>query len=417
MVSPDDVSAASNPPADPAPPFARDRLARGWLGVRALSDAGDSIWTIALAWTAVQIGSPAAAGAVVAAGTIPRAAVLLVGGVVADRYDARRVMIVANLVRIAVLVAVTVRVALGGPSLPVLVAAAVAFGLSDAVYEPSASTIGRQLVRTNDLASYTGLSQTLSRVGTMSGSAAGGFVVAAWGLDGSAGLDAVTFVGVVVFLLVRLRPRYPMPRAEVEPVLRSIGRGFAHLRVAPLTRTLVVALSGLNLFVGPAFGIGLAIAAKQEGWGATSVGIFVALDAGGAALGSLTMMRWRPRQEATAAFGWLVIQGVAIVALGLGSPVVTGIASALVGVTAGAASTLLSAVFVATVDGAFLGRMAALQRLGDDVFMPAAMAGFGALTSATSVTTAFASYGGAMALLMLWPLSNRALRAVTLRCD
>jgi MFS family permease len=400
--------------ADPAPPFRRDRLSRAWLGVKALSDAGDSVWTIALAWTAVHVASPAAAGAVVAAGTVPRALVLLVGGVVADRFDPRRVMVLSNLVRIAVLLAVVVRVAVGPPSLVVLLAAAVAFGLADAVYEPSASTIGRQLVRTADLPAFSGLGQTLSRIGTMSGAAVGGFLVAAWGLGGSAAVDAVTFVAVVGFLVLRLRARYPLPRAECEPVLRSIGRGFGHLRSAPLTRTLVVALSGLNLFVGPAFGIGLAIRAHQEGWGARSVGIFVALSAGGAALGSLSMIRWRPRHEATGAFGWLVLQGLAIVVLGLGSPVLTGAAAAVVGVTAGAASVLLGAVFAATVDGAYLGRMSALQRLGDDVFMPAAMAGFGALTSVTSVVTAFAAYGGAMALLMLWPLSNRALREVTL---
>jgi MFS family permease len=400
---------------DGAPPFARDRLARSWLGVDAVSDVGDSIWTIALAWTAVHIASPAAAGAVVAAGTIPRALVLLVGGVVADRYDARRVMVAANLGRVVVLAAVAARVALAGPSLTVLLAAAVAFGLADAVYEPSALTIGRQLVRPADLPAYSGLGQTLSRVGTMSGAAVGGFVVAAWGLGGSAALDAVTFVGVVVFLHVWLRPRYPMPRAEPEPVLRSIGRGFGHLRDVPLTRTLVVALSGLNLFVGPALGIGIAIRAHDEAWGARSVGILVGLVGLGAAAGALAMLRWRPRHEATAGFVWLLVQGLAIMALGAGPPVLAGLACLVIGVTAGVASTLLSAVFAATVDGAYLGRMSALQRLGDDVLMPVAMVGFGALTSVTSVVTAFAAYGGAMALLMLWPLSNRALRKISLR--
>ncbi len=120
--------------APEAPPLRRDTVARGWLALRALSDAGDQIWTIALAWTAVHVATPAAAGLVVAAGTVPRALVLLLGGVVADRYDARRVMLLANGARIAVLVAVVARVALGPPSLPVLLVAAVAFGLADAVY-------------------------------------------------------------------------------------------------------------------------------------------------------------------------------------------------------------------------------------------------------------------------------------------
>ena len=89
--------------APEAPPLRHDTIARGWLALRALSDAGDQVWTIALAWTAVHVATPAAAGLVVAAGTVPRALVLLLGGVVADRYDARRVMVLANGARIAVL--------------------------------------------------------------------------------------------------------------------------------------------------------------------------------------------------------------------------------------------------------------------------------------------------------------------------
>ncbi len=401
--------------APEAPELSHDTVARGWLVLRALSDAGDQIWTIALAWTAVHVASPAAAGLVVAAGTVPRALVLLLGGVVADRYDARRVMVIANGARIAVLLAVLVRVALGPPSLRVLLVAAVAFGLADAVYEPSASTISRQLVRPADLPSYAGLGQTLSRLGSMAGAGAGGFVVARWGLGGSAALDAVTFVGVVAFLVVWLRPRYPLPRAAAEPALLSIRRGFGHLRDEPLTRTLVVALSGLNLFVGPAEGIGLALRARHEGWGAGSVGVFLALLGAGAALGSMAMVRRAPRREARSAFVWLAVQGVAIVLLGVGPRWLTGAAAFAIGVTAGIASVLLSAVFQATVDGAYLGRMSALQRLGDDVLMPGAMAGFGALATVASIPAAFAVYGGAMALLMAWPLSNPALRAVQLR--
>ena len=98
------------------PAFRHDRLARAWLGLKAVSDAGDALWTIALAWTAVQIASPAAAGAVVAAGAIPRAVTLLLGGAMADRYDAVRVMTIANLARIGVLVGVVVWVAVASPT-------------------------------------------------------------------------------------------------------------------------------------------------------------------------------------------------------------------------------------------------------------------------------------------------------------
>ncbi len=35
------------------PRFSRDLTVHAWIAVKALSDAGDAIWTIALAWTAL----------------------------------------------------------------------------------------------------------------------------------------------------------------------------------------------------------------------------------------------------------------------------------------------------------------------------------------------------------------------------
>jgi len=396
------------------PTFSRDRAVHAWIGVKALSDAGDAIWSIALAWTAVQVATPAVAGLVVAAGTVPRAVVLLFGGFLADRADARRVMIVCNLLRVAVLVGAALWVLATPPTVLLLTLAAVAFGVCDAFYEPSASTIARQLVRAEDLPSYSAVAQTASRLATMAGSAVGGFLVARSGLLGSASANAVTFALVVAFVAVWLRPRFALPRAEQETVLRGIRRGFGHLREVPTTRTLVIALSGLNLAVGPAVGIGIALRAHDAGWGARAVGILEACIGLGAALGALSVARWRPRHEARAGFAALAVQGVAIVVLGAGSAVLTGVACLVVGLTAGYASALLSATFSGSVDPAYLGRMASITRLGDDVLMPLAMAAFGALASVTALWVPFAVFGGGMALLMTVPLRNPLFRELSL---
>lgn len=397
------------------PRFSRDRAVHAWIGIKALSDAGDAIWTIALAWTAVQITSPAIAGLIVAAGTLPRALILLFGGILADRANARHVMMLFNAIRVVVLVTVAIWVLASPPSVLMLLLAAIAFGACDAFYEPSAGTIARQLVHTSDLPSYTAVMQTASRLGTMGGAATGGFLVASTGLFGSASINALTFTVVVAFIAIWLRPRFTLPRAEKESTFRGIRKGFAHLRAAPTTRTLVIALSGLNLAVGPAVGIGLALRAHDQGWGAAAVGIFEGLLGLGAALGAVSVAKWRPRHEARAGFWALVVQGAGIVALGIGPAWSVGAASFAIGATAGYASVLLGSTFAATVDPSYLGRMGSITRLGDDVFMPLAMAAFGALASATALWVPFALYGGAMAALMILPLRNPAFRKLSLR--
>ncbi|PFG31100.1 MFS transporter [Paramicrobacterium agarici] len=396
------------------PAFRRDVAVHAWIGVKALSDAGDALWTIALAWTAVQITTPAVAGVVVAAGTVPRAVILLFGGAVADRANPRHVMLVFNVIRIAVLVGVALWVLATPPTVTVLLAAAVAFGICDAFYEPSAGTIARQLVRVNDLPSYSAVMQTATRLGTMGGAAIGGFLVAQAGMLGSASANAVTFAFVVAFIALWLRPRFVLPRAHKESPIRQIARGFAHLKDAATTRTLVIALSGLNLAVGPAMAIGIALRAAEQGWGAGAVGIFEALVGAGAAIGAASVAKWRPRREAHAGFWALVVQGIAIICLGVGPAWLVAAGTFTIGLSAGYASVLLSATFAATVDTLFLGRMSALTRLGDDCLMPLAMAGFGALASVTALWVPFALYGAGLVVLMIFPLHNTVLRTLTL---
>jgi hypothetical protein len=166
--------------------------------------------------------------------------------------------------------------------------------------------------------------------------------------------------------------------------------------------------------VSPALALGIALRAHDAGWGAGTLGALQALVGLGAAAGALTLLRWRPAREAVAGFWLLVLQGLAIVGIGVGPMAATAVACAVIGVTAGAASSLLGAVFVATVDGGYLGRMAALTRLGDDVLMPAAMVAFGALAGAAGVGAACAVFGLAMAGLMVVPLSRPAVRRISL---
>lgn len=391
------------------PSFSQDRRVHTWLAVKGVSDAGDAAWTIALAWTAVHLASPAVAGIVVAAGTVPRALVLLVGGVVADRFETLSIVRLVTMVRIAVLAMTVVVTVLSAASVPLLFVVAIAFGACDAVFEPSVTTLGRQLVRESDLGAYAGAGQTASRLGTMSGAAAGGALVAFGGLTASAIANLATYVVVLIFVTAVLAVRFPLPRAKAQPMLRNITEGFVHLRDEPRARTLVLTLSGLNLAVGPALGLGLALRVQQEDWGANALGLLQGLVGLGAVCGAIVLVRWRPRHDAYVGFALLLAQGLAIGALATPGKVATGTFCLVIGVTAGAASALLSAVFVRTVAPEFLGRLASMQRLGDDVLMPAAMVLFGALAGGASLQTAFLLFGTSMALLMIVTLTRTSI--------
>ena len=56
-----------------------------WVFAATISRGGDVAWYIGLAWTAAHVAGPAGAGLVLGIGTVPRAALSLVGGAYADR--------------------------------------------------------------------------------------------------------------------------------------------------------------------------------------------------------------------------------------------------------------------------------------------------------------------------------------------
>ncbi len=73
----------------------------------------------------------------------PAALTALYGGALADRYDARRVVVLANAGRIALLVVGTALATANGVTVPLLLAVAIVFGVLDAIHNPAAMTLPR----------------------------------------------------------------------------------------------------------------------------------------------------------------------------------------------------------------------------------------------------------------------------------
>ncbi|WP_051246716.1 MFS transporter [Nocardioides halotolerans] len=398
------MSASTPTAAAEAPPFGRDRLFQAWAVVSGLSLAGDSAWFVAFAWTAATVADPATAGLVLGAGTIPRALTSLYGGTLADRHDARRVVMLANAGRIVVLSLGAVLATTLGISVGLLLGIAILFGVLDALHNPAASTLPRVLLRSDDLPNGAGLMQVAGRLARFGGAPLGGVLVAVGGLELVMAVDAVTFCVVAVFVGRWLRPRYPRELSSTGSFRRDLAAVATYLREAPPVRAFVVSLSGLNLFVSPALAVGVTIHVHRSGWGSATVGVADALVGVGAAVGALFAIRFRSTQPARTGLVMLLGQALAIGVIGVaGRPVLLG-ACAVIGITAGLASTQLSGAFQQLVDPAYLGRLGAVMSLGDDVLMPVALVGFGALVAGAGLALACLAACVGFIVMVSWAL-------------
>jgi hypothetical protein len=148
--------------------------------------------------------------------------------------------------------------------------------------------------------------------------------------------------------------------------------------------------------------VGVVLRVHDEGWSSTSLGLIEATVAISAAAASAGAVPWRPARPARVGLLMLVVQSLAMVVLGWAPLVGMFVGAAMVGVTAGLASALLSGAFLRTVAEDYLGRTGSIQALGDDAVMPLAMVGFGALAASTSIGLACTLMAIAFGTLVTW---------------
>ncbi|MEU9706365.1 MFS transporter [Streptomyces sp. NPDC047981] len=403
--------------AAPARPAHRDPNVLRWLGGYSASAFGDSVYYLALSWTAVRSGTPAEAGLVMAVSAVPRALLMLGGGVIADRFGPRRVVIASDTVRCLVVLGVAGLLLVSSPTLWALAAVALVFGAVDALFMPAVGALPPRIAARDQLARVQGMRGLAQRAALVLGAPLGGLAVALGGPAAAFGVAGLLFAASLPLLLaLRLAPLPGGEPARDRTALRDLADGFRYLRghrvLGPLV--LVVALSDLG-FVGP-LNVGLALLADERGWGASGIGwVLAGFGAGAGAASLLLTVRGRiPRagavMGATIALGSLSLGALAFVP---GLPAAVALALT-VGLLAGLSGALCSALLQTECDPAYLGRVTAVTSFVSLGLAPlsypltGAAVGLWGLGPVFVVSAALCTLGGAYAL------SVRALRRAEL---
>ncbi|MFG2608197.1 MFS transporter [Streptomyces sp. NPDC048514] len=389
----------------------RDPNVLRWLTAYTSSMLGDGVYYIALSWAAVQAGSPAQAGVVMSVSALPRAVLMLGGGVLADRLGPRRVVIGSDAVRCAAVLAVAALLFLAGPGLWPLTLLALVFGTVDAVFMPAVGALPARLTAKDQLARVQGMRGLAIRFSTVIGAPLGGIGVAVGGASGAfllAGLLIAVSVPLLICVRVRELPQDDLPGPGRTTALSDLAAGLRYIRghrvLAPLM--LAIALGDLG-FVGP-LNVGLTLLAEQRGWGASGMGwVLAGFGAGAGAASLLLTVRGRvPR--AGLVIGCACVTGaVAIGALAFvpALAAVVGVALA-VGLLAGLSGALCGALLQTGADPAYLGRVTAVSGLVSlglaPLSMPFAAAAIGAwgLGPVFVVSAAVCGLGGVVALVV-----------------
>ncbi|MGW5865399.1 MFS transporter [Streptomyces sp. NPDC055239] len=408
---------ASEEPASEKPAH-RDGNVLRWLGAYSASAVGDNVFYLALSWAAIRSGSPAQAGVIMAVSAVPRALLMLGGGVVADRFGPRRVVIGSDAVRCVAVFAVAGLLIGTGPALWLLAALGFVFGMVDALFMPAVGALPARITGRHQLARVQGMRGLVIRLANVVGAPLGGLGVALGGSAAAFGIAGLLFAASLPLLMSLRVGKLPADEEAQggRTAWRELGDGIRYIRrhriLAPLM--VVVALGDLG-FVGP-LNIGLTLLADERGWGASGVGLVLAgfgAGAGGSAL-LLTVRGRLPRAG-------LVLSGTcAVGAVGIGAvayvpslPVAAGVAL-LVGLLIGLTGALAAALMQTEADPAYIGRVTAVGGLVSLGVAPLTYPLTGWAVGIWGTAPVFTASAAACALAGLCGLCSRALRAAEL---
>jgi MFS family permease len=361
-----------------------------WAGM-SISLIGDGVYFVALAWQVYDLsGSPTALSVVGVAWTLPLALFVLLGGVVTDRVERRRVMIAADLVR-ALAVAVIGILSLSGTiELWHIVVMAAVFGTGDAFFGPAFTSIVPQIVPRELLLQANALDQFVRPLGFMLlGPALGGWIVATFGPGEAFVFDAGTFL-VYALALAFLSPRPLAVREEATSMLRDVREGLAFVRARPwLWATLLAAAIFLLAYWGPIDVLVPYRVRNELGGDAGDYGLILACGGlGSLAAAAFVGRRGLPRRHITVMYFAWALGALTLAGLGLGTAVWQLMGFMFLESALFTAGIVIWGTLVQTrVPGALLGRVTSLDWFVSTSLVPISFALTGPVSGAIGVQT------------------------------
>jgi MFS family permease len=198
---------------------------------QAVSLVGDAAFLTALGWRTFTLAGSSKLGVVLLCQSTALLATLLVGGVLADRFSRRRMMIASDAVRLVVVAALAAVDASGGLTFPLLAAFAAVVGLGDGLFYPAFGGMVPLLVEPRSIPSANALIGVARWGSLLLGPIFAGFLYAPAGSASVFAADAASFL-LSAALVAATQPRV-VERGVPESTLRGIATGARYVAGVP----------------------------------------------------------------------------------------------------------------------------------------------------------------------------------------
>ncbi|WP_030711619.1 MFS transporter [Streptomyces sp. NRRL F-2580] len=284
-----------------------------------VSGLGNWIYRLALPLMVFELtGSALNTAVVYALEYAPLLLLSLPGGVIADRFERRRILVVGDLAATVLAGILALIVTSGSSSVLLVYLAAFLLACVEPLYYPAFQGMVPDLVRDKDLERANAWMQMGDNVMSLAGPAVAGVLIAAVGYEGAIWADAGTFA-VSALAMVAIRARSKPPAAQgAQPVRRDL-RAEVKDSLVHIVRDNRPLLSGAVLFALANLGTWLVQAnlvyylSDYQAMSPSLIGVVFAAQGAGAVLGA-AVCPWLGRRFAP---GRVVIAGTVLAGAGI----------------------------------------------------------------------------------------------------
>ena len=298
----------------------RHRAVRLLWGSALVSDTGTWVQLLVVGtMVAGDTGSAVQTGLVALATFMPQGIASPIGGILADRYDRRKVFATALMVQALVTTGLAVALGFGVRNPFVLTAFILFASAAGATGAPAYSAMQPDLVPPEELTAMVSLGVYSWNGGRIVGPMLGAALAVAVGPAWTVGFNAATFVVLAVAVSLLRRPFRPHG-APAGTVRSRLADGWRTMRSTPGCADGVKVLVLLNMFIIPFMGLIPIYATATFGGGAALAGTFATAQGIGAIIGGVVITMLSPRIRPSSMVAGVVVAVTAGLALYAAAP-------------------------------------------------------------------------------------------------
>lgn len=390
----------------------RPRDVQRLLAAQTISFFGDAMAPIAITFALLERSSVNDLGLVLAARTLPMIALLIMGGVWADRLPRASVMISCDILRVITQVGCALLVAMSSPPVWGFIVLQGVNGMATAFYRPATSGLTQQVVSDPDLRQRTNaMLSGANNLSVILGSALAGVVIAIGSPALALLLDAATFVASAV-LTGSITSR-PLPRISSGSAFADVASGFRYARTQPWILRQIGAFSFYQLVAVPAYLVlGPAVAANGYE-GAKTWAVVVSVSGAGALIGDMLALRWSPTRPLVIANVACAVSAGIFLFLAFRSPLpMLLLGASLYGFGMGLPNVLWFTMLHQRVEPSFMARISSLDWLGSVALRPVGLMFIAPVAEYLGYALTFVIITTSVVAVLLLVASSRSIRTL-----